>query len=250
MGRTITRNGAAISDLHAEGSGGSPSQNGASRRPAAHGGAVERRSAAPFDALLWRLQARQAGAAYRASTVGLIGCGERAGVTTLAGNLAVRASEMGLGPVLLVETDSDRPRLRKAWKLAQGPGLTELLGGEASYADCLRSGPTPDLHVITATGRRGHAGAWDAGAIGALLVEACADHSLVFFDLSAASQLGQAVMLARRLDQVLLVVRAETTRGGEAERIAEHLREDGVPLTGAVLNRERSYIPRWLSRWI
>jgi Mrp family chromosome partitioning ATPase len=209
------------------------------------------RGAAPFDALLWRLQARQPGAASRATTIGLVGCGDDAGVTTLAGNLAVRASELGLGPVLLIETDAERPRLRKAWRLPAGPGLEQLFGGEATYADCLQSGPATGLHVIAATGRRrGSAAAWDSGAVDALLIKACGDHSLVLVDLPSASDLRQTVMLARRLDQVLLVVRAERIRGGEAERIAEHLREDGVPLTGAVLNRERSYVPRWLKRWI
>jgi Mrp family chromosome partitioning ATPase len=251
MGRTIIENGESLEGVHA-GGGARPSENGAPLRPQpALNRLIGRRGAAPFDALLWRLQARQPGAASRAATLGLVGCGEDAGVTTLAGNLAVRASELGLGPVLLIETDAERPRLRRAWKLLAGPGLEQLFAGEATYAQCLQSGPATGLHVIAATGhRRGSAAAWDAAAVDALLVEACGDHSLVLVDLPAASQLKQTVMLARRLDQVLLVVRAERTPGGEAERIAEHLREDGVPLAGAVLNRERSYVPRWLKRWI
>lgn len=212
---------------------------------------AKRRGAEPFDALLWRLQSRQPTDASSALTIGLLACEPGAGVTTIAANLAVRASELQLGPVLLVETDGERPRLRGAWKLPPGPGLAEMLTGEASLPDCLRDGPAADLHVVpAAAAKRRDTPAWDAGAIDALLAESCADHRLVLFDLPSADQLQHAVLLARRLDQVLLVVRAEQSRGPAARRVADHLLEDGVPLTGAVLNRERTYVPRWLARWI
>jgi tyrosine-protein kinase Etk/Wzc len=214
-------------------------------------GVKKRRGAEPFDALLWRLQSRHVDEASVAATVGLTGCERRTGVTTLAANLAVRASELQLGPVLLVETDFERPRLRQQWRAAAGPGLAEMVAGEASMADCLRNGPVPGLHLLSAAGGKRHeAPAWDVGAVDALLAEACADHSLVLFDLPPSEQLQHTVLLARRLDQVLLVVRAEHTQVPAAQRAADRLLEDGVPLVGAVLNRERSYLPRWLKRWI
>jgi Mrp family chromosome partitioning ATPase len=153
--------------------------------------------------------------------------------------------------VLLVETDGERPRLRRDWKAKPGPGLAELMAGEAAFAECLVNGPVPGLHLLPAVGpRRREAPAWDVGAVDALLAEACADHSLVLFDLPPADQLQYSALLARRLDQVLLVIRAEHTQGREAQRVADRLLEDGVPLSGAVLNRERNYLPRWLKRWI
>jgi Mrp family chromosome partitioning ATPase len=205
----------------------------------------------PFDALLWRLQSKQPADRGDATTAGLIGCEPDVGATTIAANLAVRASELGLGPVLLVETDGERPRLRKVWKLAPGPGLAEALAGEAALSDCLYAGPAPDLRVIpAASSNRRDTPAWDAGAVDALLAEASADHSLVLFDLPCADQLNQALLIARRLDQVLLVVRAEHSRGPATRRAADRLLEDGVALTGAVLNRQRTYVPRLLRRWI
>ena len=54
-------------------------------------------------------------------------------------------------------------------------------------------------------------------------------------------------MLARRLDEVLLVVRAERSRRQAIERVADRLIEDGLPMAGAVLNRRRTYLPRWLA---
>jgi Mrp family chromosome partitioning ATPase len=236
---------------HANGESFAPLGDEAHRNGAAINLAAKaRRGAEPFDTLLWRLQSRPSATAFDATTVGLVGCGERVGVTTLAANLAVRACELGMGPVLLVEAETARPKLRKAWRLPAGPGLAEALRGEADFASCVLPGPAVGLKVICASGRRLGALTWYAGAVDALLAEACADHRLALFDLAAAGALGGARALAQRLDQVLLVVDAESTRGNVAERIAEGLREDGVPITGAVLNRERRYAPRWLSRWI
>jgi Mrp family chromosome partitioning ATPase len=209
----------------------------------------KRRGVQPYDALLWRLQSRQSEQAA-AATIGFIGCESRTGVSTITANLAVRASELRLGPVLLVEADGDRPRLARAWKLPGGPGLEEMLSGTAAFSDCLRGGPGDDLHVITATGGSAPGAAWDPCAIDALLAEARGDYRMVLFDLPPAERLHHALLLARRLDQVLLVLRAEQSRGPAAQRVADQLIEDGVPLAGAVLNRQRSYLPRLLSRWI
>jgi Mrp family chromosome partitioning ATPase len=249
MSETITTNGA----FHAAEPARAPSEYSATANaPRRSMGRVmkRRRGAEPFDALLWRLMSRRAHAT-QSTTIGLIGCDSGAGVTTIAANLAARASELQLGPVLLVETVCERPRLSAAWKLPRGPGLAELLAGEAAFADCLRSGPAGDLHVLpAASGRRKELPAWDALIVEALLAECSTDHKLVLFDLPTADRLDHATLLAKRLDEVLLVVRAERTRGPEARRVVDRLLEDGVPLKGAVLNRQRRYVPRWLNRWL
>jgi Mrp family chromosome partitioning ATPase len=213
--------------------------------------AVRRPGAEPYDALLWRLQARQAPESRPFVTLGLVGCAPRVGVTTIASNLAVRASELQLGPVLLVETTPGNMRRNNLWSRDSGPGLAQLLAGEASYAECLRPGPSPDLAILPAgPATRGETAVLDPGAIDALLAEACADHRLVVFDMPAAAELHQMLLVARALDQVLLVVRSDASREREVERVADRLIEDGVPLAGAVLNRQRSYVPSWLRRWL
>lgn len=213
--------------------------------------AAQRRGAEPYDALLWRLQARQAPDAGRCTTLGLVGCARRVGVTTVATNLVLRASELQLGPVLLVETSQSGLRRNNLWSSDTGPGLAQLLSGDATYSECLRPGPTGDLAVIPAgSQRRGETSVLDPGAMDALMAEACADHRLVIFDLPAADDLRQMLLLAKQLDQVLLVVRSDSTRLREVQGVADRLIEDGVPLSGAVLNRRRSYVPGWLNRWL
>src|SRR5262245_48104838 len=150
MNKSIKVNGAAVEQTHGDDSH-SP---GPAAKPRIMqrevGTAMRRPGAEPYDGLLWRLQARQAAEADRAMTLGLIGCERRVGVTTVAANLAIRASELMLGPVLLVEAAAGGSRLSRLWRLAPGPGLAQLLSGEAAYADCIQPGPGPGLSVLHA----------------------------------------------------------------------------------------------------
>jgi Mrp family chromosome partitioning ATPase len=212
---------------------------------------VQRSGAEPYDALLWRLQARQAVDSTEGLTLGITACERRAGTTTVAASLALRAAELQLGPVLLVEANRRGSWLAKKWKLSDGVGLAQLLAGEASYVECLQAGPAPQLEVITAgSAARGEVGMLEPGAVEALLAEACADHRIVLFDLPAADELNQMLLVAKQLDQVLMVVRSDATRKSDAERFGEQLLDDGAPLAGIVLNRQRDYIPRFLRRWL
>jgi len=213
--------------------------------------AVQRPGAEPYDGLLWRLQARQAADANESMTLGITACERRAGTTTVAASLALRAAELQLGPVLLVESNRRGSWLTKKWGLREGPGLAQLLAGEASYVECLQGGPAPQLEVITAgLVGRGEVGLLEPGAVEALMAEACADHRIVLFDLPAADELNQMLLVAKQLDQVLMVVRSDSTRKGDAERFGEQLLDDGAPFVGIVLNRQRNYIPRLLRRWL
>jgi Mrp family chromosome partitioning ATPase len=72
----------------------------------------------------------------------------------------------------------------------------------------------------------------------------------VIFDFPPADRLRQSLLLARRLDQVLLVVRAESTRKDDAAKLSQRLVDDGLPLAGVLFNRHRSYVPRWMERWM
>jgi len=212
---------------------------------------VQCHGADPFDELLCRLQARRDRKSAGRTMIGLIGCEQRAGVTTMAANLAVRASELGLGPVLLVEVHRGRRSIETAWKLGRGPGLAELFSGEASLTECLRQGPTPDLQVLSAGSPRGDELAeGDAVGIDSFVNEIASEFATVIFDLPPANRLRQSLLLARRLDQVLLVVRAESTRKDDAIKLSQRLVDDGLPLAGVLFNRQRSYVPRWMERWV
>jgi len=205
-----------------------------------------------YDTLLWRLRGRQAALqGSRALTVGLSGCKSRSGTTTIATNLAVRASKERDGRVLLIEANWQTPRLQRLLRLPPGPGLAEVLAGSNAPQECIEQGPNELLDVLPG----GHFDQ-DRSArvcqenISALVELAQSQYGLVVVDLPPAESLRHTLLLAKALDGVLLVVRSEAARQAQVQRVMSLFEQDGVPLWGAIMNRQPQYIPNWLRRWV
>ena len=84
---------------------------------------LRRRASAKIDALLWRLKARLESRSEGAHVVGITSCCPGSGVTTTIANLAIRAADHHLGPVLLIDANSLRPRQHRQFRLNPKTGL-------------------------------------------------------------------------------------------------------------------------------
>jgi len=209
------------------------------------------RDATAYDTLLWRLQAKRATLGTEQSVViGFTGSGWKSGTTTVAANVAIRASEQQEGRVLLIEANWRSPKLRKAFQLTKGPGLFEVLAGEVSLQDCPQQGNRENLDVMLCGNLQSGEEPWvNQQNLVWLLNEVRADYDLVVLDLPPAHCLGPLLQLTRNADGVLFVLRSESVHKKDAQRIVNQLVEDGVPMWGTVLNKHREYVPRWLKKW-
>lgn len=212
---------------------------------------VERPGAEPYDALLWRLCARRdddGGAAY---VVGFTSCNQQSGVSTLTANLAIRAADHGLGPVLIVDANRRRPRLQRLLHVEPQKGLAEVIAGRSAYSACIQPTPVSGLDLLPrGTVDRPQPGHVDPQQIDALVCELRERYSLVFCDLPEVGRLGDSLLLARAMDAALLVVRSERVARSDAQQAVHRLATDGVPLIGAVVTDRHQVVPGWLSRWI
>ncbi|MEO0529997.1 MAG: CpsD/CapB family tyrosine-protein kinase [Planctomycetota bacterium] len=210
-----------------------------------------RRGADAYDTLLWRLQprledGRRDGAGF---LVGLTSCDRRAGVSTVAANLAIRAADHQMRPVLLIDAASSRPTVARQFRLRGALGLADALAGHCTLQDAIHETPVDGLEVMPV----GTAGLMDRVGLDHQMVEAMLDglresHQMVVFDLPEASELRHMLLVARRLDAAILTLRSEATSKGLVERTAIQLRADGVNLVGSVVSRRRQYVPNWLRR--
>ncbi|MEQ8846248.1 CpsD/CapB family tyrosine-protein kinase [Botrimarina sp.] len=214
-----------------------------------------RRGADAYDSLLWRLEARLdslASADVGAATmVGVTACERRAGVSTIAANLAIRAADHCMGPVLLIDAATERPVQARRFGLKKALGLTDLLAERCGLRDAAHRSHADGLDVMPIGSPRliGRIGL-SPDALDAMLAEIRASYELVFVDLPAAPQLRQTLLLARRLDASVLAVRSEATRRDDVRRTASQLRTDGALLVGCVLSRRRRHVPRLLAKWL
>lgn len=210
-----------------------------------------RRGADAYDTLLWRLQprledGRRDGAGF---LVGLTSCDRRAGVSTVAANLAIRAADHQMRPVLLIDASASRPTVARQFRLRGALGLADAMAGQCTLQDAIHETPVDGLEVMPV----GTAGLMDRVGLDHQMVEAMLDglresHQMVVFDLPEASELRHMLLVARRLDAAILTLRSEASSKGRVERTAIQLRADGVNLVGSVVCRRRQYVPNWLRR--
>jgi len=202
-----------------------------------------------YESILWRIDAKCQ--ANETMAVGLTGCQKKSGSTTIAANLAVRASDQQRGRILLIDANWRVPGLLKTFDLSKELGLYDILSGEISPRECEPQAITDNLDLLCR-------GKWDEAQpsriqqnlAAEMLSDFKTEYSLILIDLPAADELRSALPVARKLDGALLISRFEMVNKSQAQNASRRLQEDGVTVWGSVLNRHREYVPKWLRNWL
>lgn len=158
------------------------------------------------------------------------------GKSTVLANLAVTLAQSG-HETIIVDCDLRKPTQHELWKLDNTEGLTTMLIDEAALADpalqaigvdhlhVLTSGPLPPNPADVMVSRR-----MDQ-AIEALRERA----EYILFDAPPVLAVTDAALLGMKVDGLLLVLRAGTSRRDRAARAKEELARVNVPVVGTVL---------------
>ncbi len=158
------------------------------------------------------------------------------GKSAALANLAVTLAQSG-HDTIIVDCDLRKPAQHDLWKLDNTEGLTTMLLSEAALANpalqavgidhlrVLTSGPLPPNPADVLVSRR-----MDQ-AIAALKEQA----DYVLFDVPPVLVVTDAALLGLKVDGLLLVLRAGTSRRDHAARAKEELERVKVPLIGTVL---------------
>jgi Mrp family chromosome partitioning ATPase len=194
------------------------------------------------------LKAGQGGLA----SVGIMALDHGDGATTMARSLSACLVGSFGKRVVLVEANLRSPSLRRAYQLGDGPGLSDVLAGTASLEETLRAargGGT--LAVLPAsTSPAGNPAALPGPALRQTMSALFGYADVLVFDLAPLLPYPDSGLLCGCLDGVVLVLRAGRTRKSAGQRALRLLRRDGVPVLGAILNRERAIIPRLVERML
>jgi len=171
-----------------------------------------------------------------AKTILITSLGVSQGKSTMAANLAVSFSQENL-KVALVDSDLRKPSLQNIFGVDGEKGLSDILSGshslkkvplrkEGSSRLCLPSGPVPD-NPVELLGSAGMDG---------LITELkdCVD--VVIFD-GPPLFLSDTLVLAGKVDGILLSIQLGTVRRKEAQLLQEHILQTGIRILGIVINR-------------
>jgi Mrp family chromosome partitioning ATPase len=150
--------------------------------------------------------------------------------------------------VLVVDCNSASPDLADRLGLMPRWGLSELLAKEVSRGDAIVASQVPHLFLL---GRGRTTGDLSQPASLALFEEAVTGLRSAFdyliLDGGSLDSCPDSLLLASRVDGVVLVVRAERTGTESLREASSQLKRAGANVLGVVLNRRREYLPRFLS---
>jgi capsular exopolysaccharide synthesis family protein len=139
--------------------------------------------------------------------------------------------------VLLIDTDMRRPRLHASTGVSRQKGLSNLIVGEDSYDDVIKSTDIPNLYVLPCgplppnpaellmTKRFAH-----------VLEELKTRFDRIILDSPPLQAVTDAVVLSKQTDGVVLVVRAGKTLREDVKRSVRQIRSVEGPIVGVILN--------------
>jgi Mrp family chromosome partitioning ATPase len=178
---------------------------------------------------------------HKPKLVGVTGFRQGGGISTLAAGLAAALSEVGEGKVLLVDVNLGPGEVHPFFNGRPALPLTAALTANGSL-------PSAADNLYLATVGPSASGVAQLGLkkfFDLMPNLQASDFDYVIFDMPPLGQTSPSLGIAGFMDKVLLVVEAERTNRDTAKRGYEALRasRDNVSV---VINKTRSYVPKWL----
>ena len=168
-------------------------------------------------------------------TVGITSPASGDGKSITAANLALAMAQELQRNVVLVDGDLRNPMVHRLFATERGPGVTDVLSGEATLDDALIHLPEFRLTLLPAGGSADYpTELLGSTSMRRLLDALSARFDRVLLDLPSALPLADVGTLAPHLDGVLMVVRAGITQRPALDQALEIFEEQKV--LGVVLN--------------
>ncbi len=166
------------------------------------------------------------------------------GKSTVCSFLGITAALQKGMRTLVVDCDLRRPAIHKFFASEIDPGLSDILIEGYSPKDATKKTGIDKLDIITA-GKKIPlpTEVFDAEAIGHLLDEMKFYYDLILVDCAPLLPVSDPMLLAPKMDGIVLVVKAGTTQSEIVSRAVEILESDRDKILGVVLNNMNNTLP-------
>ena len=170
---------------------------------------------------------------------------QREGKTTSVIYLGTTMAQSGQR-VLLIDTDMRRPRLHASTGVPRQFGLSNLILGDRSYEDVIKTTEIPNLFVLPCGPLPPNpAELLMTNRFKVVLAELATRFDRVILDSPPVQAVTDAVVLSKLVDGVILVVRADKTLRDDIKRSAQQIKDVGGSIFGVIVNEintgDRSY---------
>lgn len=164
------------------------------------------------------------------------------GKSFTAANLAIVIAQAGKR-VILVDTDLRKPSVHRAFNLPNTAGFTNLVLHDRGAEGAIQQAPdVPNLKVITSGPLPPNPSELlNTTAAAEIMTNLGQYADLVIYDAPPAAVVTDPVILATRVDAVIMVINAGTTRRDGIARVRKTLLNVGVKTLIPVLNRVKAH---------
>ena len=173
------------------------------------------------------------------------------GVSTVARGLAQAAAGVGNARALICDATPERANFRHFRTTSERATLNDVALKTASLSDAVVDLPRfgVSLCALSDPGA-GHRVAVNVELLDPVLALLRQRFDLVVIDAPPANHGLLGLALANKADGVVLVIEAERTRTPIAAATLQSLAVNNAKVLGAVLNKRRFHIPRFVYRWL
>jgi capsular exopolysaccharide synthesis family protein len=175
--------------------------------------------------------------AQKSRSVVVTSTGPGEGKTLVSANLATSLAQAGLR-VLVIDADMRRPALHKALEVAQEPGLSDVLVGQAKASESVSKTAVPGLWILPAGGISPN----PAELLGSKrfrdFLHTLGEHfDWIVIDSPPVMAVADAAVVANVATGVVFVIRSEAVSRYAAQAALEQLKNARASVIGGVLNR-------------
>ena len=170
------------------------------------------------------------------NTIAIVSVAPEEGKSVTAINLAWLLAQTPGVNALVIDGDMRRPSLCRYLNIEEGPGLSELLDGEAALSDVIVRLEPSGLHLLPGGRTRSDVAEQISGPNFAAILESAQERfDYIIIDAPPLGVFVDAKVLINQTDGALLVVRRNFTKFKDVDRVLE-----GLPMQrmlGVVLNQ-------------
>jgi protein-tyrosine kinase len=205
-----------------------------------------------FYAVLWNLRAGEhKGLPHSAtgSVIAFASANHGEGTSTMALNFSMAFALNSLDKVVLVDGNLRSPALHEEFGVARENGFMELLKGERKLDEVLIRVASSRLCFIPAGAALDNpVPLYESPAFPAVIQELKREFDVIIFDVAPIVRYPDMIVLTSKVDGLILVLQAESTKWEVARYAKSYLERAKVPILGAVLNRKELFIPNLIYR--
>lgn len=158
------------------------------------------------------------------------------GKTTNCCNIGITLAQMNSN-VLIIDCDLRKPTIHNKFSLPQEPGVSEILKGDSTLEDAIKSTEYSNLKVLCAGKIPANpVELLDSAAMEKLINEAAEQYDYILLDMPPVNLLADVITINDLVDGIVLVIREGSTKHSEFERALASLNFARAKILGIIMN--------------